>query len=85
MLVGNISSGAVIVSHCHLDTDDGRDGSEMSQHRPNKRICKIVFRASKLVNAIPTFTADPDKKQFMRQHGTKYYVFLNNLEHALIK
>ena len=52
----------------------------MSQHRPNKMICKIVFRTSKLVNPIPTFTADPDKKQFMRKHGTKYHTFLKNLE-----
>merc|ERR1712045_188892 len=44
---GNISSGAVIVSHCHLDTDDGRDGTEPNQHRPNKRICKIVVSTSK--------------------------------------
>ena len=55
----------------------------MSQHRPNKMICKIVFRTSKLVNPIPTFTADPDKKQLMRKHGTKYHTFLKNLEHDL--
>ena len=59
--------------------DDRRDGSEMNQHRPNQRICKIVFRTSKLVNAIPgcpMSTANPDKEQFMRQHGTKYYRLL---------
>jgi len=38
---GNISSGAVIVSHCHLDTDDRKDGSEMNQLDQTKRFARL--------------------------------------------